>query len=389
MKRYEQLYYNKIYKKKYILLLDKNNDEIPYNSYSNIYMKDKNIVDKEEKNNKKKKDKINKKKFKILRNFSSKFKKGFLTLESPHKSIFAKRILSEIIPHNLSKKNLIFKPKKKIFENDANLLILNTPKANNSFFSKNYFSKDSKTYKKTFNDFRKKRNSHNINANISYLFNIKKSNISKTLSLTKNPLTIDQHINDNENDNDNKDDYIQYVIKEDNNNSEENKSDLEEKEKNNNYKKSKINLRKIPFLKPKKLILKNIKDGKDRKKGMNYSQNKKNKIPKNKTPNLYLKKCNMKKHYSHEKFVNKFLTPLNKFMNVNFQFTIKEYEKLNKKIHDSNYLINNNEYSLYKHKRKKEKYKEFIPPKIPNIQNIIENKYMSNINKLKNYKFKL
>ena len=360
MKRYEQLYYNKIYKKKYILLLDSNYSgrKNSYNSFDNN-IKRKEILDR----GILKKNIFNKKKFKKLRNFSSKFQKRLLTLESPHKSNFAKRILSEIIPSNLSKKNVLYKRRKKIYESNNNLLILNTPKANNSFYSNEFFLKDSKSQQNLFNaNLVKKRNSYNINLNYFYLFKIKKPSISKAASLMNFSTKTEPTINDSLIDKGNKDGYIQDIITEDNDNdninSEENKF-IGKKENNNisEKEKLKINLRKIS---------------------------------KSITPQkLYSKKCDMKKHYCHEKFVNKFLTPINKFMNTDFQLTNNEYEKINKKIHDSNYLINNNEYSVFINKRKKEKYKKFLPPKIPNIHNIIENKYFSIINELNNYKFKI
>ena len=113
------------------------------------------------------------------------------------------------------------------------------------------------------------------------------------------------------------------------------------------------------------------------------------KIPKPRPQKLYLKKCNLKNHFFHEKFVSKFLTPVNHFISRSFKMTSKEYEDINKKIHDYNYAINNNDYTVYLHKRKKEKYKEFLPPRIPNIRKIMENRYYSIINELKDYKFKI
>jgi hypothetical protein len=190
-----------------------------------------------------------------------------------------------------------------------------------------------------------------------------------------------------------KDGYIQDIIKEDNDNinSEENNNTIGQKENNNisEKEKLKINLRKVPFGKPKKIIFNN-KNNNNIIAKKKINDIKKNMISKSIKPQkLYSKKCDMKKHYCHEKFVNKFLTPINKFMNTDFQLTNNEYEKINKKIHDSNYLINNNEYSVFINKRKKEKYKKFLPPKIPNIHNFIENKYFSIINELNNYKFKI
>ena len=392
MKRYEQLYYNKIYKKKYILLLDSNYSgrKNSYNSFDNN-IKRKEILDR----GILKKNIFNKKKFKKLRNFSSKFQKRLLTLESPHKSNFAKRILSEIIPPNLSKKNVLFKKRKIIYKSNKNLLILNTPKANNSFYSNKIFQKDSKSQLNLFNENSiKKRNSQSINLNYFYLFKVKKPKISKAVSLMNFSTKTEPTINDSLIDKGNKDGYIQDIITEDNDNdninSEENKF-IGKKENNNisEKEKLKINLRKIPFKKPKKLIFNN-KNNKNIIAKRKINVIKKNMISKSITPQkLYSKKCDMKKHYCHEKFVNKFLTPINKFMNTDFQLTNNEYEKINKKIHDSNYLINNNEYSVFINKRKKEKYKKFLPPKIPNIHNIIENKYFSIINELNNYKFKI
>ena len=391
MKRYENLYYNTIYKKKYILLLDNNNSgrKTSYNSIENN-IKSKEIVDREIL----KKNIINKKKFKILRNFSTKFQKRLLALESPHKSNFAKRILSEIIPSNLSKKNVLYKRRKKIYESNNNLLILNTPKANNSFYSNEFFLKDSKSQQNLFNaNLVKKRNSYNINLNYFYLFKIKKPSISKAASLMNFSTKTEPTINNSLIDKGYKDGYIQDIIKEDNDNinSEENNNTIGQKENNNisEKEKLKINLRKVPFGKPKKLIFNN-KNNNNIIAKKKINDIKKNMISKSITPQkLYSKKCDMKKHYCHEKFVNKFLTPINKFMNTDFQLTNNEYEKINKKIHDSNYLINNNEYSVFINKRKKEKYKKFLPPKIPNIHNIIENKYFSIINELNNYKFKI
>ena len=392
MKRYEQLYYNKIYKKKYILLLDSNYSgrKNSYNSFDNN-IKRKEILDR----GILKKNIFNKKKFKKLRNFSSKFQKRLLTLESPHKSNFAKRILSEIIPPNLSKKNVLFKKRKIIYKSNKNLLILNTPKANNSFYSNKIFQKDSKSQLNLFNENSiKKRNSQSINLNYFYLFKVKKPKISKAVSLMNFSTKTEPTINDSLIDKGNKDGYIQDIITEDNDNDNINSEENKFIGKKENYnisekEKLKINLRKIPFKKPKKLIFNN-KNNKNIIAKRKINVIKKNMISKSITPQkLYSKKCDMKKHYCHEKFVNKFLTPINKFMNTDFQLTNNEYEKINKKIHDSNYLINNNEYSVFINKRKKEKYKKFLPPKIPNIHNIIENKYFSIINELNNYKFKI
>ena len=74
-------------------------------------------------NKKKKFKKTIRKKFKILRNFSPKFTEGLLCLDSPQKSTFAKRILSEIIPKKLSKINRINKFTTNTFENEFDLLI--------------------------------------------------------------------------------------------------------------------------------------------------------------------------------------------------------------------------------------------------------------------------
>lgn len=372
MEKINELNYNLKKKKKFILLLDnkKNLEECSYNLYEQYYLN--RIKDKqsEQKNNQNKH-----KKFKLLRNFSSKFKKGLLTIESPHKSIFAKRILSEIIPKKISEKKMKLGARKKINEIDYDLQILNTPKANNSFLSNKFFINESKSTKLKANS----EYTQNIN---KFLFKRSKSQV---LSLTGNSSKVNIFEDKN------KDSLIKDIIKEDKVDTNENYI-LQKKSNSASKKKPLIlNLRKIPFIKPKKLIFKNINIKSDNK-SLNYSKNKKTKkrIPKPSKPlKIYNKKCDMKKHLYHQKYISKFLTPINNFISNEFQFTDKEYEKINKEIHDYNYLMNNNEYSLYLNKRKKEKYKEFEPPKIPNIQKIIETKYFSIINELKNYKFKI
>ena len=402
MRKFDDLCYKTNYRKKYILLIDNKDNSFDYYDNNNI----KNEQNEKKITNIKQKKKKCKKKFKILRNFSENFDQGFLSLESPHKSIFAKRILSEIIPHNLTRKNIVFKKRKRIYTSEHNLLILNTPKNINSFFNKNCFPRES-IFKKSFlkNDSLKKRKSHNVHSNYTNLFNVKKNSLSKDKSIknfiNSKSLLYDNQINDS---------YIKDIIKEDHNNniseeiledntnnniSEENTENKKENANNDNKPKKqkiKINFKDITFLKPKKLVFKNKNKLDEEKDSLNNKKrkSKNNKIPKPSTPQkLYNKKCDMKKHFCHEKFISKFLTPINQFINNDFHFTDKEYEKINKNIHDLNYSINNNDYSIYINKRKKEKYKAFIPPKIPNIHKKIESKYFNIINELKNYKFKI
>ena len=368
-------------KKKYILLLDnnKNNQE---NSRSSISYID-NITDYNNTlKNRKQKHKINKK-FKMLRNFSSKFEKGLLCLENPHKSIFAKRIMSEIIPHNLSKK-LYLKKRKKLYDNDYNLLILNTPKAN---FSHNFLLKETKINKKNY--FSQKRKSQIIQTDFIKFFADKKENNSQ-INFSNFFLHRTKSINDFCNNDKCEEPIIEDIIEENNNNNINNDEDNDfvlKNKKNNDCTKEtiKLNLKKIPFTKPKKLVFKKIVNN-----SFDYN-NKKKKIPKSFSKvKLYSKKCDLKKHFIHQKFISNFLTPINQFIKNEFSITDKEYENINKKICDYNYLINNNEYSLYLNKRKKEKYKKFSPPKIENskLKKFFSNRFRE-INQLKNYKFNI
>jgi len=412
MKIYKNLHFLPETNKKYIFILDTKKDSKEYldNSYEEIFNTRsktkknktrvvKNIIQKN-KNKNKNKNKIkiitNNKKFKILRNFSSNFKEGFLYLESPNKSIFAKRILSEIIPENKGKNNKKYINRKKIYENEQDLVILNTPKTNDSFFNNKYFSNEPKSVKiHTNNNTFQKRYSHNINTNFLNFSNFKKARSSKEL-LYKDIQSILELNNNNffiENVNNS------CIIEEDKSNIDidelnDNIDDLSQKEKIR--KKStqlKLNLRKVPFIPPKKLNLKNIKMKKEeetKSKSLNNVRNKINKIPKPpEGQKLYLKKCNLKRHFCHDKFVSNFLTPINQFIKNDFQITNNEYENINKKIHKLNYLINNNDYTIYRNKKKKAKFKDFSPPKIPNIYDKIEKKYFTTINELKNYKFKI
>ena len=197
---------------------------------------------------------------------------------------------------------------------------------------------------------------------------------------------------------------------------------------NNNFQRKpsfKLKLRNITFEQPKKLNIKNIRKKTEVKKkeslvkkykkslvlnnsntenflsskrsqnNLNKGKKNNNKKKINKIPKplpeqkLYSKKCDNKKHFGHEKFVSKFLTPINQFMNRSFKITNMDYEKMNKNIHDLNYLINNNDYTVFIRKKKKEKYHLFSPPKIPNINRIVETKYNNLFNEIKYYKYKI
>ena len=365
-------------KKKTILLLDTKKNTDYYIDYNNS--KDNknsyNQMNNNKMNKKKKNKKTIQKKFTILRNFSSKFTEGLLCLDSPHKSTLAKRILSEIIPKKLSKK--INKFRTNTLESECDLLILNTPKANHSFMSNNFFLSENKT---NAHEFIKKRKSQSLN-----FFN------KKTMSyqIIKYP----KYDNNK---------YIKDIIEEDNMDNNNNDEDsfflLSDKHKIPSLK---LNLKKVN-MQPEKISINDNKNKSENKKGskgkinnkckINKCNNNKCKIKNVSKPfnpqKLYLKKCDMKKHYCHEKFISNFLTPINQFIKNDFHITNSEYENINKKIHNYNYLINNNDFSLYKNRRKKEKYKKFCPPKIPNLHKSVENKYFTIINELKNYKFKI
>ncbi len=352
-------------KKNTILLLDTKKNTDYYIDYNDS--RDSRNSYNQKNNNKMNKKKKFRKKFKILRNFSSKFTEGLQCLDSPHKSTFAKRILSEIIPQKLSKqyKNRINNFRTNTFESEFDLLILNTPKANQSFLSHKYFLNEKKT---SITDFIKKRKSQNVDD-----FN------KRTMSCS--------NINHPKYENNN---YIKDIIEEDNmdnNNNDEDSFLLSDK-----HKIPSLNLKKA-IIQPEKISINDNKKKFEKNKDIKSKSNNKYKIKNVSKPfnpqKLYLKKCDMKKHYYHEKFISKFLTPINQFIKNDFHITNKEYENINKKIHNYNYLINNNDFSLYKSKRKKEKYKKFCPPKIPNLHKSVENKYFTIINELKNYKFKI
>ena len=382
-------YINKKDYYKSILLLDNKNDNQEYSMNSTNNINNSKDYKKMEMRKKKKKNKSNKK-FKLLRNFSTNFEKG-LFMESPHKSVFAKRILSEIIPENLSKKKYNKNNRKKFYETDYSFLILNTPKTNNSFFSNKFFSKNVRTNKKKDSSIINKRYSHFINAKFMSNFGYKRANSSQinySESLFKKTQIKE---NDFFDDDKYKDSSIQNIIEEDDNkmNSEDN-DNTNQNIKSNSNTKIKLNLKKIPFIKPKKLVFNNILN-KSENTNFFKSINKKKKKSNTLTPKkINSKKNNLKKNFFHEKFISNFLTPINQFMKNEFSLTKKEYESINKKIHDYNYLINNNEYSLYINKIKKGKYKEFSPPKIENIKlKKFYNKKIREITQLKNYKFKI
>lgn len=397
MKKRNKIHFIPETNNKYILLLDNNRDSNDYSdkSFDNINnTKKKKIINNKIKNNisQKNKNKINQK-LKKLRNFSSNFKEGVLSLDSPNKSVFAKRLLSEIIPEHLGKSNKKYVNKKKIYESEKNVLILISPKNNDNFISNQLLHKERKSLKANAKEkMVKKRYSQNINPNFLKFLHFKRSLSSKNLHCENHPLISEPSNNkifllDNKNAN------IQDIIEEDNNkDTEETIENLSQNDKSKN-KSLKINLRKVSFVPPRKLNFEKIQNIKEEdNKSLNNSKNKKKKIPKpleREQPKLYLKKCDLKKHFCNEKFVSNFLTPINQFIKNDFQITSKEYENINKKIHKLNYLINNNDYTIYMNKKKKIKYKDFTPPKIPNIYNIIEKKYFTIFNELKNYKFKI
>jgi hypothetical protein len=326
-------------------------------------------------NKKNKNKKKMRKKFKLLRNFSTKFSEGLLCLDSPHKSTFAKKILNEIIPQKLSNqyRNNISKIRKTTFDSECSFLILNTPKANHSFLSNSFFLNEKKA---NIHEYIKKRKSQNVKQDFMKFFH------KRTMSF--NNITYNTYDKKN---------YIQDIIEEDNkdnnNNTDENFFIIEDK---NKIPSIKLNLQKA-VIQPEKILINNNKNILLKKKGIKSKSNNKYNIKNISKPfnpqKLYLKKCDLKKHFYHEKFISNFLTPINQFMKKDFHITNNEYENINKKIHNYNYMINNNDFSLYKNKRKKETYKKFCPPKIPNINKIIESKYFTIINELKNYKFKI
>ena len=410
MKKRKNIHFTPETSNKYILLLDNNRDSEDYientSEYINNIKKKKinknkiinNIVQKNKNNNKninknKNKNKINKK-LKILRNFSSNFKEGILCLDSPNKSVFAKRLLSEIIPEHIVKNNKKYVYKQKYYESEKDLLILNSPKNNDSFISNQLLLNEKQSFKTNIKDKNiNKRYSQNINPNFLKFLNFKRSLSSKNLHYENHPLIIEPNYNNHYLLGDNgRNSNIQDIIEEDNNKDTEETVDNISQNDKSKYKSLKINLKKVQFNTPQKLNFEKIHKIKEKENKSLNCKHKKNKIPKpmdREHPKLYLKKCDLKKHFCNEKFVSNFLTPINQFIKNDFQITSKEYENINKKIHNFNYLINNNDYTIYMNKKKKIKYKDFTPPKIPNISNIIEKKYFTIINELKNYKFKI
>lgn len=441
MKTFNDLWETPKNKRKIILLLDTNNnsednyDEAILKKPNKMGKKNKKIKINNIKNEQMKTVKINNKrkknisKFKMLRNFSSKFKEGLLCLENPSKSTFAKRILNEILPQGIVKQNkkIIIKSRRKFSETDKDLI--GTPKRTINFLSnaylihrKNSFINDNNSSRSYSHKIEKDNNFYSPNKREINLHHLSFSNYSSlSNSNPKNYLFehnykgsyIQEDINEEKNNNNNSEDESFFLLSRKSSKSKSRKSSI------------KLNLKTIPFKPPKRLTFKlqkkksikkeslvklyrksfilpdlsgeNIflpiisEDNANNKNKKNKNNKRKiNKIPKPSTPQkLYLKKCDLKKHLNDEKFVCKFLSPINKFMNANFKMTNNEYEEINKNIHDLNYLINNNDYSTFIDKRKKVKYHEFIPPKIPDIQKIMENKYSKIISKIKNYKFKI
>ena len=373
------------------------------------------------------------KNFKILRNYALNHKDKLSSLENTHKSAFAQKILNEILPKEVVKETqkMLYKGRRKYSENDKNSII-------NKAKNQNLNSPSPKIVNNTQKIF--SNNNNNIPTDIIELKKInflQKKSLSNVeyLSSYYSPIT-EPNIKDfifNQNYNGG---YLLDNLNDDNNDEIINKANsrLPTKKKT-----CILQLRNVPFSPPKKVFKYISKKNPNKKKNNNKNKNssivkeyrkkfelnndpsvivfkrrrfstivyrsnlienpdekkeiKKNikikKIPKPKPQKLYLKKCNLKNHFFHEKFVSKFLTPVNHFISRSFKMTSKEYEDINKKIHDYNYAINNNDYTVYLHKRKKEKYKEFLPPRIPNIRKIMENRYYSIINELKDYKFKI
>ena len=48
--------------------------------------------------------------------------------------------------------------------------------------------------------------------------------------------------------------------------------------------------------------------------------------------NYYNKRCNVKKHLQHDKFISNFLTPINNFISIDFNLYNEDYEEIKKKI---------------------------------------------------------
>ena len=366
------------------------------------------------------------KNFKILRNYALNHKDKLLSLENTHKSAFAQKILNEILPPEVVKETqkMLYKGRRKYSENDKNSIInkaknqiLSSPKVpvinapNNN--SNNNTPGDIPELKR-FNFFQKKSLS-NIEYISSYYSPITEPN-AKDFIFNQNYNGF--YLLDNLND-DNNDDVIsksnsrlpikkktcilqlrnvpfsppkkifKYVSKKNPNKNKNKNSSIVKKYRKNfeltpDSPKRSSKKRKYKTIVPRASLIDYPNEKKEIKNNIKIK-----KIPKPKPQKLYLKKCNLKNHFFHEKFISKFLTPVNHFMSHSFKMTSKEYDDINKKIHDSIYAINNNDYSVYLHKRKKQKYQEFLPPRIPNISKIMENKYYSILTELKDYKFKI
>ena len=368
-------------------------------------------------------------KFKMLRNFSQNFKSELLCLEDPSKSNFAKRLLSEILPTRIVKENkkMIYKGRRKFSETDKDLgLGFLSPKKN----IENIKNKNKKSKKNLNNTIDKnnlsKRYSQIIEPPRERKFCFPRRMLSVQMLPVKN---LQSNSKDFLFEHNYRGSYIQEDTEEDfysDNN--ETSPFLVPRNNNNNFQRKpsfKLKLRNITFEQPKKLNIKNIRKKTEVKKKeslvkkykkslvlnnsntenflsskrsqnnlnkgkKNINKKKINKIPKPlPEQKLYSKKCDNKKHFGHEKFVSKFLTPINQFMNRSFKITNMDYEKMNKNIHDLNYLINNNDYTVFIRKKKKEKYHLFSPPKIPNINRIVETKYNNLFNEIKYYKYKI
>ena len=362
----------------------------------------------------------------MLRNFSQKFKSELLCLEDPSKSSFAKRLLSEILPSRIVKENkkMIYKGRRKFTETDKDLDLVKilSPIRNKQ---NNINKKCNKNHNNLSNNNKDKRYSQNIKQHQKRFFFPRRMLSVQMLPLSDLPSS---NYKNNIFEHNYRGSYIQEDIEEDPCNiSNETSPFILSRNDNNNFQRKpsfKLKLRNIPFEQPKKMHIKIPKKKVEEKESLvkkykknlvlnnsktetffllsknshnslnkgekNIYKNKINKIPKPLSEQkLYLKNCDNKKHFCHDKFVSKFLTPINQFMNRSFKITDVEYEKMNKNIHDLNYLINNNDYTVFMRKRKKEKYHEFSPPKIPNINRIVETKYNNLFNEIKYYKYKI
>ena len=419
-------------KSKYILLLEPKENSKEYSKNitddeRNIKKNKKIIHDNLSKDKKRKERKRIIPKFKMLRNFSQKFKSELLCLEDPSKSTFAKRLLSEILPTRIVKENkkMIFKGRRKFSETDKDLGLVRII----SPIKKKQNNRNEKS-KKFHNNINNKNSlSRSYSQNIIPL---ERKFCFPRRILSGQSLQINNLQSNSNNflfEHNYRGSYIQEDILEDLYNNNDETSPFILSRNDNNFKRKpsfKLKLRNVPFEQPKKITIKNVRkktEGKEKeslvkkyKKSLvlnnsnadtffllsKYNQNNLNKGEKNNYKNkitkipkpfkeqkLYLKKCDNKKHFSNEKFVSKFLTPINQFMNRSFKITNMEYEKMNKTIHDLNYLINNNDYTVFNRKKEKEKYHEFSPPKIPNINRIVETKYNNLFNEIKYYKYKI